>query len=111
MRSIFLSMLLCLSFSSWAAKDNTRNFIPMIGDTAPEFTAESTHGIINFPADFGNNWKIIFSHPRDFTPVCSTELLELANAQSEFAKLGARNDSPPKSRHAGKHESAWIDIL
>ncbi len=60
----------------------------MIGDMAPEFTAESTHGIINFPADYGNSWKIIFSHPRDFTPVCSTELLELANAQKEFDKLG-----------------------
>jgi len=60
----------------------------MIGDMAPEFTAESTHGKINFPADYGSNWKIIFSHPRDFTPVCSTELLELANAQSEFKKLG-----------------------
>jgi len=59
----------------------------MIGDTAPEFTAESTHGKINFPADYGNSWKIIFSHPRDFTPVCSTELLELAYAQREFDKL------------------------
>jgi len=80
-------MLVCLSFFSLTAKDNTRNFIPMIGDTAPEFTAESTHGKINFPADYGNSWKIIFSHPRDFTPVCSTELLELAYAQREFDKL------------------------
>ena len=87
MRSIFLSMLVCLSFFSLTAKDNTSNFVPMIGDMAPEFTAESTHGTINFPADYGSNWKIIFSHPRDFTPVCSTELLELANAQREFDKL------------------------
>ncbi len=70
------------------ARDNTRNLIPMIGDMAPAFTAESTHGTINFPADYGNKWKIIFSHPGDFTPVCSTEILELANAQKEFEKLG-----------------------
>ncbi len=88
MKPIFLSIFVCLSFISWAAKDNTRNFIPMIGDMAPEFTAESTHGKINFPADYGNNWKIIFSHPQDFTPVCSTELLELANAQRDFEELG-----------------------
>ena len=89
MRSLFVIMLICLSYVSWATKDNARNFVPMIGDSAPEFTAESTHGTINFPEDFGNNWKVIFSHPRDFTPVCSTELLELAHAQKDFEKLGA----------------------
>ncbi|MFO7998762.1 MAG: redoxin domain-containing protein [Bacteroidales bacterium] len=64
--------------------------VPLIGDPAPSFVAESTNGTIHFPADFGRNWKILFSHPRDFTPVCSTEILELAHAEREFEKLGAK---------------------
>jgi peroxiredoxin (alkyl hydroperoxide reductase subunit C) len=68
-----------------------RNFkIPLIGETAPSFTAESTNGTINFPVDFGRKWKVLFSHPQDFTPVCSTEILELAKLQDEFDKLGAK---------------------
>jgi peroxiredoxin 2/4 len=65
-----------------------RNFrIPLIGESAPEFTAESTNGTINFPSDFGHKWKVLFSHPQDFTPVCSTEILELAYLQDKFDKL------------------------
>ena len=62
----------------------------IIGEKAPSFTAESTEGTINFPIDFGRNWKVILSHPMDFTPVCSTELIELANLQSEFESLGVK---------------------
>ncbi len=83
-------VLIWLSPLLLTAEDNSRNCIPMIGDYAPAFTAESTHGPINFPSDYGNNWKVIFSHPRDFTPVCSTELLELANVQREFNKLDTK---------------------
>ncbi len=68
-----------------------RNFkIPLIGESAPSFTGQSTNGEINFPTDFGRKWKILFSHPQDFTPVCTSELLELANLQSEFDKLGVK---------------------
>lgn len=68
-----------------------RNFrIPLIGEKAPAFTAESTNGEINFPSDYGSRWKILFSHPQDFTPVCSTEIMELANLQDEFDKLGVK---------------------
>jgi peroxiredoxin 2/4 len=68
-----------------------RNFrIPLIGETAPSFTAESTNGKIKFPSDFGTSWKILFSHPQDFTPVCSTELIELAKLQSEFEKMNIK---------------------
>ncbi len=68
-----------------------RNFrIPLIGEQAPSFTTDSTEGTINFPFDFGSNWKIILSHPMDFTPVCSTELIELANLQNEFENLGVK---------------------
>ncbi len=61
--------------------------VPLVGEQAPLFTATSTNGTINFPVDFGRKWKILFSHPQDFTPVCSTELMELAYSQSEFDKL------------------------
>ncbi len=79
------------SLSKSLRKTGSRNFrIPLIGEEAPSFTAESTTGTINFPSDYGRNWKIILSHPADFTPVCSTELIELANLQSEFEELGVR---------------------
>ncbi len=64
--------------------------IPLIGSQAPQFTAPTTMGMLSFPGDFGNAWKILFSHPRDFTPVCSSEILELANKQDEFKKMGAQ---------------------
>ncbi|GAB1453120.1 peroxiredoxin [Draconibacterium sp.] len=64
--------------------------IPLIGSKAPSFSANSTQGKLKFPNDFGKSWKILFSHPQDFTPVCSSELLELANLQDEFDKLGVK---------------------
>jgi peroxiredoxin 2/4 len=79
-----------MSSSKQVVKED-RNFrIPLIGESAPSFTAESTNGTINFPGDFGRKWKILFSHPQDFTPVCSTEILELAYLQDEFDKLGVK---------------------
>lgn len=64
--------------------------IPQIGVEAPSFTASSTDGTIHFPADYGKNWKIVLSHPKDFTPVCSSEILELAYAQETFKKLNTQ---------------------
>lgn len=64
--------------------------IPLIGSQAPSFTAKTTNGDLSFPSDYGNSWKILFSHPKDFTPVCSSELIELANLQPEFAKLNTK---------------------
>lgn len=64
--------------------------IPLIGSKAPSFKAKSTQGKMTFPDDFGHSWKILFSHPQDFTPVCSTELLELAYMQKDWNKLGVK---------------------
>jgi len=64
--------------------------IPKIGVKAPEFTAQSTNGEINFPSDFGNHWKILFSHPKDFTPVCTSEIIELSHEQENFEKMGTK---------------------
>jgi peroxiredoxin (alkyl hydroperoxide reductase subunit C) len=67
-----------------------KNAIPLIGATAPSFTASTTNGKIHFPEDYGKNWKIMFSHPKDFTPVCSSEMLELAYNQKSFEEMGVK---------------------
>jgi alkyl hydroperoxide reductase subunit AhpC len=61
-----------------------------INDTAPDFTAETTQGPIKFHEWIGNGWAILFSHPKDFTPVCTTELGYMAGLQPEFAKRGCK---------------------
>lgn len=82
-----LTIILMLVSVSLIAQDEKPGRIPMLGEKAPSFTAESTNGKINFPDDYFNKWKIIFSHPAAFTPVCSSELIELAHMQNEFTKL------------------------
>jgi peroxiredoxin 2/4 len=64
--------------------------LPLIGDKAPSFTAETTQGPINFPDDFKGKWVIFFSHPADFTPVCTTEFMTFASMQPEFEKLNCK---------------------
>lgn len=63
--------------------------LPLIGDDAPEFEAQTTNGHVKFPADYKGKWVILFSHPADFTPVCTTEFITFATMQDEFAKLNA----------------------
>jgi len=61
-----------------------------LGDEAPNFTAETTEGTINFHEWLGNGWGILFSHPKDFTPVCTTELGTMARIMPEFKKRNAK---------------------
>jgi len=61
-----------------------------INDEAPNFTAETTQGTVNFHDWIGNGWAVLFSHPKDFTPVCTTELGYMAGLQSEFAKRNTK---------------------
>ena len=61
--------------------------IPLIGEPAPAFTANTTQGPINFPGDYKGKWVILFSHPADFTPVCTTEFMTFARMHHEFKSL------------------------
>jgi len=99
----YLVLVLVVSYTTklWSQDDNqsskvtnsndaTSYRIPLIGEEAPSFKAKSTNGTINFPGDFGHSWKVLFSHPKDFTPVCSTEIMELAHLQDQFDNLGVK---------------------
>ena len=80
-----------------------------IADMAPDFTAETTHGPITFHDWLGSSWGILFSHPKDFTPVCTTELGYMARLKPEFDKRGVKIiglSVDPVERHAG-----WADDI
>ena len=61
-----------------------------INDTAPDFAAETTHGTIHFHDWIGNGWAVLFSHPKNFTPVCTTELGAMAGIANEFARRNVK---------------------
>ena len=65
----------------------TETRMPLIGDPAPAFKATTTQGDISFPEDFNGKWVILFSHPADFTPVCTTEFMTFASMIDEFKAL------------------------
>lgn len=62
----------------------------MIGDNAPSFVAETTQGTIHFPEDFGGKWVLLFGHPADFTPVCTSEFVLFGALQEEFEALNCK---------------------
>ena len=64
--------------------------MPRIGDKAPEFKAITTQGEINFPGDYEGKWVILFSHPADFTPVCTSEFMTFAKREPEFNALNCQ---------------------
>lgn len=64
--------------------------MPRIGDPAPEFKAVTTQGEINFPSDYKGSWVILFSHPADFTPVCTSEFMTFATLEDKFAQANCK---------------------
>lgn len=70
--------------------ENEMHIMPRIGDAAPAFKANTTQGIINFPADYSGKWIILFSHPADFTPVCTSEFMTFGKMQKEFSDMNCQ---------------------
>jgi peroxiredoxin (alkyl hydroperoxide reductase subunit C) len=64
--------------------------MPRIGDKAPAFTAVTTQGQINFPTDYSGSWVILFSHPADFTPVCTSEFMTFASLEAKFSEANCK---------------------
>lgn len=71
-------------------ENNEVILMPRIGEKAPEFQANTTQGPINFPSDFSGKWKILFSHPADFTPVCTSEFMTFGKMAEDFEKLNCQ---------------------
>lgn len=71
-------------------KQEQEVFMPRIGDPAPKFTAVTTQGKINFPDDYIGKWVILFSHPADFTPVCTSEFMTFATMEEKFNKANCQ---------------------
>ncbi len=99
MRRIFIALFLVvligsLSISAYAKSptDSPKDtiHIPLIGEKAPAFTAETTRGKIKFPDDYKGKWVILFSHPADFTPVCTSEFMTFGAMADEFEKLNCK---------------------
>ena len=67
-----------------------RKALPMLGEKAPSFRARSTKGYINFPYDYKGSWTVFFSHPADFTPVCTTEFMTFEAMSDEFAQINTK---------------------
>ena len=63
------------------------NRLPLIGDKAPSFQALTTNGTVNFPEDYKGKWVLFFSHPSDFTPVCTTEFMTMASMKEDFRRM------------------------
>jgi len=95
-RSLLFTVLVCLSFlmvlpqAILAAENEQAAHIPLIGEDAPSFIAETTQGEIKFPQDYKGKWVILFSHPADFTPVCTTEFMTFAKMMPEFEALNCK---------------------
>lgn len=71
-------------------EENNVISMPRIGELAPEFEAITTQGTINFPSDYKGSWVILFSHPADFTPVCTSEFMTFATLENKFAEVNCK---------------------
>lgn len=113
-KNIILSLLTVMFLVSGLtfpvlAEETAAAHLPLIGDDAPAFTAKTTQGTINFPGDYKGKWIILFSHPADFTPVCTTEFMTFATMQPEFEKLNTQLVG--LSIDSGYSHIAWLRTI
>lgn len=89
MKQLFYTLIgiIVIPLNVLMAQNDNDFRLPLIGERAPAFEAHTTKGDIKFPDDFYGKWKILFSHPADFTPVCTSEMIELAKVQEDFKDL------------------------
>ena len=83
--------------------------LPLIGDAAQSFTAATTDGVVKFPSDYAGKWVILFSHPNDFTPVCTTEFIAFQNIIDELRALNT--EIIGLSVGANSSHLAWFDAI
>ncbi len=102
-------MLLGPVVPAFAEEVKAASHLPLIGEAAPAFTAKTTQGMINFPEDYKGKWIILFSHPADFTPVCTTEFMTFATLQPEFEKLNTQLVG--LSIDSGYSHIAWLRTI
>lgn len=87
-RILLPAVLLAAAYGLLKNRKKTR--MPLLGDKAPSFRALSTKGYINFPRDYEGSWVVFFSHPADFTPVCTTEFMTFEAMEDEFDSINTR---------------------
>lgn len=102
-------MTVSLISPAFAEETQAASHLPLIGDDAPAFTAKTTQGNINFPSDYKGKWIILFSHPADFTPVCTTEFMTFATMAPEFEKLNTQLVG--LSIDSGYSHIAWLRTI
>lgn len=83
--------------------------MPLIGDKAPEFSAQTTNGPINFPSDFAGKWVVLFSHPSDFTPVCTSEFMAFQALSEDLKEMNT--ELIGLSVGSVSSHLAWIDAI
>jgi len=88
--AIYFGLVFFMQQSLFAQENTVITPMPRIGDKAPEFKAVTTQGNINFPSDYSGKWIILFSHPADFTPVCTSEFMTFASMQKDFTALNTQ---------------------
>lgn len=89
LKKVFLSSIFLGIFFS-IVNSKKKKLPPMLGEKAPAFRAKSTKGYINFPYDYKKSWTVFFSHPGDFTPVCTTEFMTFEAMSDEFTQINTK---------------------
>lgn len=99
----------CPCHGGGMAAAGVMHHLPLIGDIAPSFVAQTTNGLVNFPDDYAGKWVILFSHPADFTPVCTTEFMAFQEMLPELQALNTELIGLSIGTLTG--HLAWLDAI